>query len=122
MATASLTLTRALRRVAAGGTLPRGTGCRCRYRGLDRGKECACGGRANHRRAHAAVIFRDGGGFPAPSFFFFLSQNRTLPGACGPAAPGLLTCPAVKQRFPDYNEDDCRTTRVLPDGIGALAI
>jgi uncharacterized protein len=29
--------------------------------------------------------------------------------------------PAVKQRILDYNEDDCRATRVLLDGIRALA-
>lgn len=30
--------------------------------------------------------------------------------------------PAVKQRILDYNEDDCRATRVLLDGIRELAI
>jgi uncharacterized protein len=30
--------------------------------------------------------------------------------------------PAVKQRILDYNEDDCRATRVLLDGIRALAL
>ena len=30
--------------------------------------------------------------------------------------------PAVKQRILDYNEDDCRATRVLLDGIRALAV
>ena len=29
--------------------------------------------------------------------------------------------PSVKQRILDYNEDDCRATRVLLDGIRALA-
>lgn len=30
--------------------------------------------------------------------------------------------PAVRQRILDYNEDDCRATRVLLDGIRALAV
>ena len=30
--------------------------------------------------------------------------------------------PAVKQRILDYNEDDCRATRVLLDGIRSLTI
>jgi predicted RecB family nuclease len=30
--------------------------------------------------------------------------------------------PAVKQRILEYNEDDCRATRVLLDGIRELAI
>jgi predicted RecB family nuclease len=29
--------------------------------------------------------------------------------------------PAMKQRILDYNEDDCKATRVLLDGIRALA-
>lgn len=29
--------------------------------------------------------------------------------------------PAVRQRILDYNEDDCRATRVLLDGIRTLA-
>jgi predicted RecB family nuclease len=29
--------------------------------------------------------------------------------------------PAVKQRILDYNEDDCRATRVLLDGIRGLS-
>lgn len=29
--------------------------------------------------------------------------------------------PAVRQRILDYNEDDCRATRVLLDGIRGLA-
>jgi predicted RecB family nuclease len=29
--------------------------------------------------------------------------------------------PAIKQRILDYNEDDCRATRVLLDGIRTLA-
>jgi uncharacterized protein YprB with RNaseH-like and TPR domain len=29
--------------------------------------------------------------------------------------------PAIKQRILDYNEDHCRATRVLLDGIGALS-
>ena len=30
--------------------------------------------------------------------------------------------PTVRQRILDYNEDDCRATRVLRDGIAALAL
>ena len=30
--------------------------------------------------------------------------------------------PAVRQRILDYNEDDCRATRVLLDGIRGLAV
>jgi predicted RecB family nuclease len=30
--------------------------------------------------------------------------------------------PEVRQRILDYNEDDCRATRVLLDGIRALAV
>ena len=30
--------------------------------------------------------------------------------------------PTVRQRILDYNEDDCRATRVLRDGIAALAV
>jgi predicted RecB family nuclease len=29
--------------------------------------------------------------------------------------------PAIRQRILDYNEDDCRATRVLLDGIRGLA-
>jgi hypothetical protein len=30
--------------------------------------------------------------------------------------------PEVRQRILDYNEDDCRATRVLLDGVRALAV
>jgi predicted RecB family nuclease len=36
-------------------------------------------------------------------------------------SPSFVTGTAVRQKILDYNEDDCRATRVLLDGIRALA-